>query len=287
MAYHHLTFQDDAAPFIEDVEQHLVAARQSPDDLKLIRNSANSLRTLHGVANLFNLDNMSRLASLAADGLDRICKAGLQADPAFLKTILELLAELRQAGDHDMGDRVTHNLSATLAPFAGQSLTQLSEASPATETRIMVVDDEDINRILLEEFIRSFSQEIKITSVATAAEAIYHYLTEDFDLVFLDIMMPEVDGNHFLTIVEKNRQLENIGGDANIVVQTAVQSLAELLAIVHKESVLEVIRKPFPRERICTCIERYCPAFRHTQPGNVNRRQAATHRPATPPAESL
>lgn len=277
MAYHHLTFQDDAAPFIDDAQQHLLAAQQTPEDPKLIRNSANSLRTLHGVASLFNLDNITRLTALAADGLDRTCKADRQAEPAFIKTILELLAQLRQAGDSDMGDRATHNLSATLAPFTSQSAVQLPETSPATQTRILVVDDEDINRILLEEFIRSFSQEIKITSVATAAEAIYHYLTEKFDLVFLDIMMPEVDGNHFLTIVEKNRQLENIGGDANIVVQTAVQSLTELLAIVHKESVLEVIRKPFLRERICTCIARYCPAFRHSRPDSVNRRQATTH----------
>lgn len=91
MAYHHLTFQDDAAPFIEDVEQHLVAARQSPDDLKLIRNSANSLRTLHGVANLFNLDNMSRLASLAADGLTASAKPACRQIQPFSKQFWSFL----------------------------------------------------------------------------------------------------------------------------------------------------------------------------------------------------
>jgi CheY-like chemotaxis protein len=75
-------------------------------------------------------------------------------------------------------------------------------------------------------------------------------------------MMPEVDGNHFISIVEKNRAVHNIGGEVNIVVQTAVQSMEELLNIVRKNCVMEVIRKPILRERIYTCIERYCPAFR-------------------------
>jgi len=70
--------------------------------------------------------------------------------------------------------------------------------------------------------------------------------------------MPVIDGNDFIAIVEKNRELQHLEGEPNIVVQTAVQSMTELLAIVKKESVQEVIRKPITRERVLECIERYC-----------------------------
>ncbi|MEN8256841.1 MAG: response regulator [Thermodesulfobacteriota bacterium] len=262
MAYHTLNFQDDAENLIQDAEQLLLALEKKPDEQDLICNCANSLRTIRGVANLFNLDNITRLAALAAGGFDVTCKLKEEADPALISSTIELLGNLRQSGPHDLDARATHNLTATLAPFATKTIRSLMPDRNPADTKILIVDDEVVNRVLLEEFIRTFNKDIQVISVDSASEAIYYYLTEKFDLVFLDIMMPDVDGNHFISIVEKNRAAHNIAGEPNIIVQTAVQSLEELLNIVQKNSVLEVIRKPIPRERICTCIERYCPAFR-------------------------
>ena len=214
------------------------------------------------MANLFNLDNITRLTALAADGLDATCKLKQEADEKLINASLELLDNLRQTGSNDLDAKATHNLTANLAPFATRAIQELAPDIAPSDTKILVVDDEVVNRVLLEEFIRTFNTDIQVVSVESASEAIFYYLTEEFDLVFLDIMMPDVDGNHFISIVEKNRASHHIGGDANIVVQTAVQSMEELLSIVHKDCILEVIRKPIQRERICTCIERYCPAFR-------------------------
>ncbi len=262
MAYQSLNFQDDAESLIQDAEQCLLTLEKNPAAEELLCQSANSLRTLRGVANLFNLDNITRLSALAADGLDATCRLKQQADPKLINAALELLDNLRQTGANDLDGRATHNLTATLAPFATTPLRALAPDRTPSDTKILVVDDEVVNRVLLEEFIKSFNKDVQITSVDSAAEAIFYYLTEDFDLVFLDIMMPDVDGNHFISIVEKNRAKHNIIGEPNIVVQTAVQSMEELLNIVRQDCVLEVIRKPIKRERICTCLERYCPAFR-------------------------
>ncbi len=262
MAYQPLNFQDDAEDIIQDAEQFLLALEKNPAEHNLMCSCANSLRTIRGVANLFNLDNITRLTALAADGMDTACKLKQGADPVLISSSIELLDTLRQAGANDLDARATHNLTATLAPFATKTIRDLMPDRNPADTKILVVDDEVVNRVLLEEFIRTFNKDIQVISVDSASEAIYYYLTESFDLVFLDIMMPDVDGNHFISIVEKNRAAHNIAGEPNIVVQTAVQSLEELLSIVHQGCVLEVIRKPILRERIATCIERYCPAFR-------------------------
>ncbi len=262
MAYQSLNFQDDAESLIQDTEQCLLALEKNPGEQDLICTCANSLRTIRGVANLFNLDNITRLTALTADSLDTTCKRKQQVDSKLISAALELIDLLRHTGTNDLEGRATHNLTATLAPFATKNLRDLAPDRTASDTKILVVDDEAVNRVLLQEFIKTFNKEIQITAVDSAAEAIFYYLTEEFDLVFLDIMMPDVDGNHFISIVEKNREAHNLSQEANIVVQTAVQSLEELLSIVRKDCVLEVIRKPIMRKRIYTCIERYCPAFR-------------------------
>lgn len=125
-------------------------------------------------------------------------------------------------------------------------------------TRILVVEDEMTNRRVLENIIKKHDESIEVVSVASAAEGIYHYFTNDFSLVFLDIMMPEVDGNHFLYIVEKNLVAGNISSPGKIVVQTAIQSLEELNKLAQKEYVQEVLRKPLAAERIRECIKKYC-----------------------------
>ena len=106
--------------------------------------------------------------------------------------------------------------------------------------------------------VRKFNDGIEIVTVDSAEEGIYYYLTEEFDLVFLDIIMPIVDGNDFLAIVEKNYERGHLKDVSNIVVQTAVESMEQLLSYIKKTCVQEVIRKPVTPERITDCLERYC-----------------------------
>lgn len=261
MAYQSHNFQDAAEPLINDAEQNLLSLEKTPGDKKLTTNCAIALRTIQGVANLFTLDNITRLTALTADGLDASCRLNTDTNPALIAVAITLLDHLRQTGVNDLDDRTTHNLTAALPPLATKTAKDVTPQRAPADTRILVVDDEVVNRVLLGEFIKTFNKDIQVTSVDSASEGIYHYLTSEFDLVFLDIMMPDVDGNHFLSIVEKNKAAHNISGNPNIVVQTAVQSMDELLRIVNNDSVLEVIRKPIVRDRIYTCIKRYCQAF--------------------------
>ena len=68
-------------------------------------------------------------------------------------------------------------------------------------SKILVVEDEMTNRLVLETTIKKHNGRLDVVSVESAAEGIFHYLTDTFSLVFLDIMMPDVDGNDFLYIV--------------------------------------------------------------------------------------
>lgn len=256
-----LNFSENITPLLLDVEQSILALELHSGFNDLICTAAHDWQTIRGVANLFNHDNITRLAAQMAGCFDTICRNDGEVDDNLVKTALRLVDLIRHADDNDLDSQVTHNMAASLAPYASSIISSLVPDRSAKDTKILIVDDEAVNRALLEEFVRTFNKDIQVTSVDSAAEAIFYYLTEDFDLVLLDIMMPEVDGNHFISIVEKNRQANNLISPANIIVQTAVQSIEELLGIVNKECVLEVIRKPIIRERLCICLERYCAAF--------------------------
>ena len=59
------------------------------------------------------------------------------------------------------------------------------------QARILIVDDDIGTREALEQ---TLEDEYDIISVQNGLEAIERIKQEDFDLVLLDIMMPEIDG---------------------------------------------------------------------------------------------
>ena len=57
--------------------------------------------------------------------------------------------------------------------------------------KILVVDDEEL---IIDLFLNRFSEEYKIHTAFNGAEAVRICSLENFDLVIMDIVMPELDG---------------------------------------------------------------------------------------------
>ncbi len=77
--------------------------------------------------------------------------------------------------------------------------------------KILIVDDEPNNRILLEEILEDFEEDgILLFYAADGAEALDIIQLEKPDLVFLDIMLPEMDGFDICHTVKYKLGLENI-----------------------------------------------------------------------------
>jgi CheY-like chemotaxis protein len=58
--------------------------------------------------------------------------------------------------------------------------------------RLLVVDDNDINLIIAENVLRSYGAEVSTAS--SGSEAVELIKKNDYDMVFMDHMMPEMDG---------------------------------------------------------------------------------------------
>ena len=69
--------------------------------------------------------------------------------------------------------------------------------------RVLIVDDDDSLREMLEEQLR-IHEEFLAESVATAAEAIERCKAQYFDIVILDVGLPDMDGREACRVLRRN-----------------------------------------------------------------------------------
>src|SRR5690606_17291620 len=100
------------------------------------------------------------------------------------------------------------------------------EAQPETSTRLpgrrfehvraLVVDDHEGNLKLAEVFLNELG--VEVCTCSNGEEALARFATESFDLVFMDIQMPGMDG---VETTRRLRELEQEGDHVPVIALTA------------------------------------------------------------------
>ena len=75
-----------------------------------------------------------------------------------------------------------------------------------TDVRALIVDDEPMNLIVATEVFKDYG--MIIDTAGSGREAINKFKTEEYDVIFMDHMMPEMDG------VEAMKQIRSVAGDS-------------------------------------------------------------------------
>ncbi len=267
-----LMLQDEATELFKHVRSLLSDFERSPDDKKILERLKKGFHSIKVLSTLLAIPQAAELARKVEAIIDAIQKDELKNAQEVINITNASCDQLKEEIEAELDNTpidstLTETLIADLdqlLPGAGKAKRraylakeQVQEEDQAV-AKILIIDDEAVSRKLLENIIKKFNNDIKVTSVDTAEEGIFYYFTEHFDLVFLDIIMPVIDGNDFLAIVKRNYECGHLLNPANIVVQTAVESMEQLLSYIKRASVQEVIRKPVTPERIIDCLERYC-----------------------------
>ncbi|MEA1934056.1 MAG: response regulator [Thermodesulfobacteriota bacterium] len=266
-----VAFRAESTDLFEKIDILLVEIEKNPDNLELAREIYHAVNTVKGLGALFGLPEIGDIFQ----GLENVFDLVLKGEAAVTEKLTglaltamdhaaQIIFETDTPIDQDMLKETSKQINADLDSFISkQSIKKEESEARVKPPRILLIDDEIINRTLLKECIFNYRQDIEVIAVDSAEEGLYYYFadyfTDHFDLVLLDIMMPVIDGNHFIAIIEKNRQLGHITTPPNIVVQTAIQSMGELLSFTRKKCVQEVIKKPISTDRIIECVDRYCP----------------------------
>jgi len=116
--------------------------------------------------------------------------------------------------------------------------------STTERIRTIIVDDEELARKMLLEFLASHPEVDVVAECANGFEAVKAVTELKPDLLFLDIQMPKLDGFEVL---------ELIGTDRAVVFVTAYDEYALRAFEIHA---VDYLLKPFPADRFETALQR-------------------------------
>ena len=123
------------------------------------------------------------------------------------------------------------------------------------DKRILVVEDEVTGQKLLEKILLKEGMNVEICS--NGAEALYHFLRkpDNYPVVLLDLMMPEVSGETFLDVIESLNGRDVLNVCSRIIIDTAVRNFSHLKKLAEYTSVHAVCQKPIDREKLVRYIK--------------------------------
>lgn len=120
-----------------------------------------------------------------------------------------------------------------------------------TGKKILIVDDMKINLYIMSELLKKTGAEI--TTLSSGTEVLKLAETTNFDLIFLDHLMPEMDGVH---ILHKIRQLSNYYQTVPIIALTA-NVTANSRDFYVKNGFSDFLEKPFNSQTLLSCLKKY------------------------------
>jgi adenylate cyclase len=233
------------------------AASDQPSraDLEVIQ-----VRIRHDLRNPLNA--IKGYAELVLEELDEQGGAELRADlEALLNESESLLSRIdvivdfsRGAGGTELAGQdqgalasMAANLVRTVKPI------EAHEARPEETGRILVVDDNASNRDLL--FRRLSRDGHEVTRAASGQRALELLAVEEFDLVLLDLMMPDLNGFQVLERLKADDRRH----DLPVIMISGLQETDSVIRCI-EAGAEDYLTKPFNpvllRARISACLER-------------------------------
>ena len=116
----------------------------------------------------------------------------------------------------------------------------------STDIKILLVDDSAFMRKVLRDIFESAGYN-NFTEAGNGSDAIQRHKTEKPDFIFLDVIMPDVNGMDVL---------REIGHDAKIIVISAVGQ-KEMIEQAKSLGALDYIVKPFDRDQVLEIAQKY------------------------------
>ena len=124
----------------------------------------------------------------------------------------------------------------------------LRQNSVKTSASILVVDDEEVVRSLFKETLEELGH--RVITAKTAARALELVKQRDFDLVFLDLKMPGMDG------AELFRQIKAVKPKLPVTIITGYPD-SDMMARALAQGPFGVMNKPFGESDIITAVHNF------------------------------
>ena len=190
------------------------------------------------------LNAQETIARILHNQPDAVARFNYNAPPEFERIIRKCLEKDR--------DRRYQSARELLVDLKNLERDSGSEPSPSTnepstaarELRAVIVDDEDLARQLLREYVQASAGVRIVAECANGFEAVKAIAEHKPDLVFLDVQMPKLDGFEVLELIDH---------EAAVIFVTAYDQYAMQAFDAHA---VDYLLKPFSLERFEKALTR-------------------------------
>ncbi|MCR4991120.1 MAG: response regulator [Lachnospiraceae bacterium] len=122
----------------------------------------------------------------------------------------------------------------------------------APDARIMVVDDTEMNLAVIKSLLKK--TKIQIDTVLSGREAIAQAKLKDYDVMFIDHMMPDMDGIETLKNLKENEKLKD-----TIFVALTANAVSGAREMYMEAGFSDYLSKPIDGERLERMLRKYLP----------------------------
>jgi signal transduction histidine kinase/HAMP domain-containing protein len=126
---------------------------------------------------------------------------------------------------------------------------------PAGKLKILVVDDTDDNRFLFITYLKHFA--FDISQAENGKEAVRKVQQENFDIVFMDIQMPIMDG--YAATQQIRAWEKQQGREAIPIVAVSANAMSEDIQKSLQAGCTEHVTKPLKKSALIELVQRYFP----------------------------
>ena len=147
-----------------------------------------------------------------------------------------------------------------LGPFSSVSEEDNETPLPVTprftapEAKILVVDDNQMNRFVFQGLLKYLK--VQVTFAESGKECLSTIATQHFDLIFMDHLMPELDGIETLHIMKKRSG--HLCTDSKVIAVTA-NAYPDARDVYLKEGFDDFLEKPVEGKQLESIIYQYLP----------------------------
>jgi two-component system, LytTR family, response regulator len=156
--------------------------------------------------------------------------------------------------DRERRYQSARDLMVDLKGLARERETASSRRQPGAKIRAVIVDDEDLARQILREYLRGEEDVEVVAECANGFAAVKTVAEQKPDLMFLDVQMPKLDGFEVLELVDR---------EVAVVFVTAYDQYAMK---AFDAAAVDYLLKPFGVDRLRTALERVRRRLGENQP---------------------
>lgn len=122
----------------------------------------------------------------------------------------------------------------------------------AEGSKVLLVDDNSINRRVFAALLKNTN--ISVVEASSGEECLKYAKSEKFDMIFLDHMMPGMDGIETLKALKMSENKENLSTPVIALTANAIEGAKEYYV---GEGFDDYLSKPIEREKLKSLIEKY------------------------------